>query len=95
MFLRVLSGFKCKILCDIDSEKKAEGGVGTEVRNHLQRERCQRSKVRSRLWGASSLGGDGRCPVVLLTTWVQPRLRRGMLMILTFEYHFPVFLGQG
>lgn len=38
MFFRVLSGFKYKILCGTDSEKKAEGAMRKEVRNHLQRE---------------------------------------------------------
>lgn len=43
MLFRVLSDFKYKMWCDI--EKKAEGRMGKEVRNHLQREWCQGSEV--------------------------------------------------
>lgn len=30
MLCRVLSGFKHKILCDVESKKKVEGGMGKE-----------------------------------------------------------------
>lgn len=64
MLFRVLSDFKYKTLCDIESEKRAEGGMGKEVRNHLQKEWCQGSEV----WrGGRSLGAGGRCPVAPLT----------------------------
>lgn len=70
MLFRVLSGFTYKVLCGIDSEKKAEGATGKEVRNHLQREWCQGSEV----WrGDRSSGRGGRCPVVPLTPYIQPR----------------------
>lgn len=38
MLFRVFSDFRCKILCDSESEKEAEGGMGKEERKHLQRE---------------------------------------------------------
>lgn len=41
MLFRIHSGFKSKIFCDTEPEKKAERRTGKEVGNPLQKEWCQ------------------------------------------------------
>lgn len=63
MFFRVLSGFKYKTLCGVESAKRSWRDVKTGENGSVVR--GQRSGA---FWrGHRSSGGGGRCPVVPLS----------------------------
>ena len=67
VFSVVLSGFRYKILCDLEPRRKLkeEWGQKREATHRGSDVTGQRPRA---VWsGEGSSGGDGKCPVVLLT----------------------------